>query len=121
MPCWATQLNEIDLTGMAGERLEILRHALRKANYHVYGTAESRDEYEAELAADHFPTRTSILVRGGRVIVVLSDKSTMTMQEATAQVKRLYSAEVVEVAAKRFGWNVTKQKENSKYRLERRF
>ncbi len=119
MPCWCTQLNEMSLTGMTGEKLELFSRALKSLGYFTTGSRKGFEEYE--LVADHLRHGSSVLVKNGRVIFGISAGSaTVTTQQVEAQVRKEYLAQVVETGLKKFGWQ-QQQTSAGKIRATRRY
>jgi hypothetical protein len=122
MPCWLSQDNQIDLTGMTGERLEILKASLAARGYRLNDTQYSA-EFGAEFTADHIYNRTTILVKRGVVSIGIAkgtDNAAALELSETKAVKRAYSMELVKRANQRFGWTSTQTAEN-RMTIERRF
>ena len=121
MPCWQVQSNTIAMDKMTGERLELFKKALQAIGYQVHSKEVSRLRYGTELAADNFTNLSSIKVDAAGVVTFVRSAQTVgTDEQIRNELKRAYSAQVVEAATKKFGWQITKR-EGVKLTAERRF
>jgi len=97
MPCNTIITNTVDLTSVKNHNL---LHAALKA---AYGEANVNRAGESTF-------RVNV---GGYMVTIANGRATSPMAEAALQgvvskVKQAYSRKAIEVAARRFGWTVTK-------------
>lgn len=124
MPCWTVQQSEVKLSGL---NPEFLKSALIALGFRINSAEYSRN-YGASLTADRFTDYTSVVVHNdGRVTVNMADTkqwdASLSQTDITAvtnEIKRAYAVQVVNAAAKKFGWNMKKTAEN-KFAVTRRF
>lgn len=104
MPCWTVRETSVEL---AAADPDILRRGLEAAGFELsmYGSA-------------------LLVMRGGQIVAELENGRVTVNRGDTGivnEIKRAYSAEVVKVAAKRFGYSLTTNKQTGKVTAGRRF
>lgn len=115
MPCWTrTEMTLSDHIAPAQEAE--LTHALEALGFRV-----QRDAYGYRLAADRFSDRTSVTLDAQGNLRVTSAESGADLRPLANEVRRAHSAQIIQTAARRFGWRVTQPQRNRQlYLAERR-
>jgi hypothetical protein len=104
LPCWTVRETSVELDAADPD---ILRRGLEAAGFELsnYGNA-------------------LLVMRSGQIVAEIENGRVTVNRGDTAivnEVKRAYSAEVVKIAAKRFGYSLTTNKQSGKITAGRRF
>jgi len=114
MPCWTTASSQINLQNANRELLKAALAAIGFTNLH------ENDEYArmrgngAVLTMDRFADSTSVTVMANGTVTVTSARADRNMTALGNEVKRAYSGQVIQSAAKRFGWMLKPQDETGR-------
>lgn len=111
MPCYT--IKEIS-TNLAASNKELLIKALERANYSIM--------FQDDETITARNARHTITIEDGMITVSGADANATSIQEIASRIKASYATEVVNYAAKRYGFTRIQEKNNpAKSTLKRKY
>jgi len=108
MPCWTVTESAVDLDGANPTLLQRTLESLGYSNLKAH---------DRGFSMDRFSDRSSVILQDGRVTIA-SAQDGANLAALASEVKRQYSANVVAVAAKQFGFSI-RQTGERRYSLQK--